>query len=170
VFTNDEKDDVTLELKNDFTYNGFTTLGKCPLGAHIRKVHIRDNKIDPTGSTRIMRRGIPYGSDFVDGEPDTGRGLLFAAYQSTIEDGYRFLQRNWANDPTFPKPGTGFDVTIGQGGEKDSPEFGIDSKNSVTINPVNAFVTPIGGEYFFVPSIKVLRAGFDVKNLDKLKL
>lgn len=157
----DQRDDSSLALRNDFDYGGFTTPGKCPLAGHIRKANIRAN----FNSSRMMRRGIPYGEDFINGGADEGRGLLFAAYQSTIENGYRFVQTAWANQPNFPSGGAGLDVTIGQGKATDSPSpFKIGAK-SVNINPINAFVTPKGGEYFFAPSMSVLRAGFDIGNL-----
>lgn len=112
-----------------------------------------------------MRRGIPYGEDFQNGGPDTGRGLLFACYQSNIEDGYGFIQKSWANVPDFPSRGAGLDVTIGQMQASDpATPFQIGTK-SVNINPVNDFVTAKGGEYFFAPSMAVLKAGFNVGNL-----
>ena len=155
-----QRDDDSLALRNDFTYGGFQTEGACPFAAHIRKAHIRAN-LNPS---RIMRRGIPYGEDFVNGGADNNRGLLFACYQSTIEDGYRFIQHSWANDPNFPVAGkSGFDVTIGQGAGAPNP-FVIGTK-SAPINPTNDFVTAKGGEYFFAPSINVLKAGFDLNKL-----
>lgn len=156
----DQRDDSSLALRNDFEYGGVTKQGVCPLAAHIRKAHIRAN----FNSSRIMRRGIPYGEDF-NGGADEGRGLLFAAYQSTIENGYRFIQTAWANNTGFPSTGAGLDVTIGQGKPTDPPSpFQIGAK-SVNINPINAFVTPKGGEYFFAPSMNVLKAGFNISSL-----
>lgn len=142
-------------------YGGFTAQGKCPLAAHIRKAHIRAG----FNTSRIMRRGIPYGEDFQPGKPDVGRGLLFACYQSTIEDGYRFIQTAWANQRNFPSQNAGLDVTIGQGKATDPPApFQIGTK-SVNVNPINDFVTAKGGEYFFAPSMAVLKAGFNVGNV-----
>jgi Dyp-type peroxidase family len=156
-----QRDDASLALRNDFDYGGVTKQGVCPLAAHIRKAHIRSG----LNSSRMMRRGIPYGADFQRGGPDGGRGLLFAAYQSTIENGYRFIQTAWANAPDFPSKGAGLDVTIGQGKSTDAPSpFQIGTK-SVSINPINAFVTPKGGEYFFAPSMSVLKAGFNIGGL-----
>ncbi|KAJ8113136.1 dyp-type peroxidase [Boeremia exigua] len=160
IHLEDQRDNSDLALRNDFNYGGMTTQGKCPLAAHIRKAHIRAG----LNSSRIMRRGIPYGEDF-NGGPDTDRGLLFACYQSNIEDGYRFIQTAWANRPGFPTPGAGLDVTIGQGKKTDPPSpFQIGTR-SVSINPINDFVTTKGGEYFFAPSMAVLRAGFNISNI-----
>ncbi|KAF3032958.1 hypothetical protein E8E12_000254 [Didymella heteroderae] len=161
IFLQDQFDDSNLALRNDFVYGGFTAQGKCPLAAHIRKAHIRAN----FNASRIMRRGIPYGEDFQPGKPDVGRGLLFACYQSTIEDGYRFIQTAWANNRNFPSQNAGLDVTIGQGKATDPPApFQIGTK-SVNVNPINDFVTAKGGEYFFAPSMAVLKAGFNVGNV-----
>ncbi|KAF3010918.1 hypothetical protein E8E13_010014 [Curvularia kusanoi] len=157
----DQRDDSSLALRNDFDFGGFQQQGKCPLAGHIRKANIRAQ----FNSSRIMRRGIPYGTDFQQGGPDTGRGLLFACYQSSIENGYRFIQTAWANDKDFPSPGAGLDVTIGQGKATDAPSpFQIGTK-SVKINPINDFVTAKGGEYFFAPSMAVLRAGFNINKV-----
>lgn len=162
IHVEDQEDKTDLALKNDFTYGGMSTQGKCPLAAHIRKAHIRAGPI-----ARIMRRGIPYGEDFkgTPNEPDVGRGLLFACYQSDIEDGYKFIQTRWANEPDFPpNTGAGLDVTIGQIESTTKVPFKIGTK-SVDINPINEFVTAKGGEYFFAPSMAVLKAGFNVGNV-----
>lgn len=142
----DLNDDSNLALKNDFTYDGFTVPGKCPLSAQIRKVHIRQNGFDPGGTTCITRRGIHDCKD-LDGGFDGGHGLLFAAYQSTIEQ-------------------SGFDVTIGQRTTGD--QFDMTTKKFVTISTVNHLVTPVGEEYFFGRSMKVLRAGLNLANLVKI--
>ena len=157
-----QRDDSSLALRNDFTYGGISKEGACPFAAHIRKAHIRIGT--QLNQSRIMRRGIPYGEDF-NGGADNNRSLLFACYQSTIEDGYRFIQHSWANNPDFPVPGkSGFDVTIGQGTPGPANPFIIGTK-SAPVNPVNDFVTTKGGEYFFAPSIGVLKAGFDLSKL-----
>ena len=119
-----------------------------------------------------MRRGIPYGEDFVRGGLDKDRGLLFACYQSSIESGYGFIQKAWANQSDFPEAGkSGFDVTIGQGTGKTPNQFFVaNGSRSTPINPANDFVTTKGGEYFFMPSINLLKNGFDLSQLPKSKV
>ena len=81
----------------------------CPYAAHIRKTGPRDNTIE---GHHIMRRGIQFGGELRSGETtnsdflDNGkvfldytkeknfRGLLFACYQSNIDNGFRFMQRS----------------------------------------------------------------------------
>lgn len=150
-----------MAFSNDFKFGKDSK--NCPFAAHIRKAHIRD---DGAKFTRIMRRGIPYGEDFQGGS-DKDRGLLFACYQSSIENGYGFIQKQWANNPDFPTRGqSGFDVTIGQSTDTTPNKFFVaGGSRSTLINPANDFVTTKGGEYFFVPSISLLKNGFDLSQL-----
>lgn len=67
----------------------------CPMFAHVRVAFprsVRDAK-----KHRIVRRGITYTE--LNGE----RGLLFAAYQSSIEQGFQFIQAKWLNRSTSPE-------------------------------------------------------------------
>ena len=80
-----------------------TSLGQvCPVAAHIRKVYPRgDEKESEVQRHRLLRRGIPYGEPSLSSPtapvPDTEdaayRGLLFLAYQTSIENQFEFLQR-----------------------------------------------------------------------------
>eukprot|EP00039_Didymoeca_costata_P015612 m.268985 g.268985 ORF g.268985 m.268985 type:complete len:1095 (+) comp16257_c0_seq14:203-3487(+) len=86
--------------------------GRCPFGAHIRKVNPRDGFTDvgsdlQTLKHRLIRRSNNYG----DRVPDVfnpgcaekeNRGLSFFAIQANIEDGFEFVQRHWANSNTRP--------------------------------------------------------------------
>jgi deferrochelatase/peroxidase EfeB len=70
---------------------------KCPYAAHIRKCGPRD---DFPGYEKhlMMRRGIPYGPQTEQNEKagfvsQHDRGLLFVSYQSSIENGFRFVQK-----------------------------------------------------------------------------
>jgi len=129
-----------------------------------------------TRKRRISRQGIPYGPEVDTYETSLtmhDRGLLFACYQSNLSLGFNFLQRSWANNPDFPKPvdgsggpQSGFDALIGQT-EPQQPitRFvqGTDPGN-LTAAPLNLpaqpFVVPLGGEYFFSPSLLALKTKF----------
>lgn len=92
----------------DFNFS-VTDQNACPFVAHIRKTNPRDDlkssKI-PAGPKdfviphRILRRGIQFGDELSDAEKKPGastqtqRGLLFACYQSSIEDGFEFIQKS----------------------------------------------------------------------------
>ncbi|MCJ1393012.1 hypothetical protein MMC18_005884 [Xylographa bjoerkii] len=188
------KDDPALGAdplrNNNFSYNfpnDQTTQDRCPFAAHIRKTNPRGDLEDPhppaspsipTTIHRIIRRGIQFGSEVSTDEAATGktkqgRGLLFAAYQSNIGNGFEFLQQAWANNSAFPPfkaPITpGWDPIIGQIG----PETGVSveptarvmsgtNPNSQTtnLNLTAQWVVPKGGEYLFSPSILALKKTF----------
>ncbi|HYV63455.1 MAG TPA: Dyp-type peroxidase, partial [Bryobacteraceae bacterium] len=133
-----------LSLKPEAGYSGDTfTLSKrdqsgatCPLSAHVRKVNPRDTITEQGNSqdvlTRlILRRGIPFGPPYAGqagaapgaataaaGEISPQRGLIFVSYQTSIENQFAFLQKNWANDSRNPNAGGGADPIIGQGSEE----------------------------------------------------
>jgi Dyp-type peroxidase family len=164
------------DMNNDFLFHGSTaSIGgdangeRCPISAHIRKVNPRDvrsrtgdkfpNQPD-TQTHRLIRRGIPYGEptastpgnpirDFVD------RGLLFLAYQTSIQKQFEFIVRRWANETNFPEPLSGHDPIIGQNnrteGRKRMFRIGPGSEGIVTTD--KDWITPTGGGYFFSPAI-----------------
>lgn len=146
----------------------------CPLFAHIRKSNTRDAR--PTDSVaapsatrfhKILRRGIPY-------EDESGKGLLFLAYQASIEEGAEFIQRNWMNDHDFSRfrehPSSflpGIDALIGQqvvsavGGPAPPPShawyLSADPDQHAPISQrLSGFVAAEGGGYFFSPALDVL--------------
>jgi deferrochelatase/peroxidase EfeB len=154
------------KLMNDFGYpRGDTT---CPLPSHIRKTNQRrrfgDNNSDNRGPrTRIIRNGIPYGTDYkADGSDKSKRGLLFACYQGHIEDGFQNMQAGWCNSRNFPAADAGHDPIVGQVPQKSRKVNGMLEAKISDVNgedqtvKVQQFVTLKGGEYFFVPSIKAL--------------
>ena len=129
------------------------------MAAHIRKTNPRDDALGFDKNARIIRNGIPYGSEYSDHAEGT-RGLLFACYQSSIDNGFRFIQKAWANEPTFPDKGAGFDPIIAQRPEDKKLTCAFEDMGHKPIDPglgeFSKFVTMKGGEYFFVPSISVL--------------
>jgi|SRR5215831_259544 len=93
--------------------------GKCPFSGHIRKAYPRDDRsLDPeqkfpnevdTQTHRLLRRGIPFGTqsgstpeapvaDYID------RGLMFVAYQTSIERQFEFVTQRFINNPDFKEP------------------------------------------------------------------
>lgn len=136
----------------------FNNNNLCPLAAHIRKTNPRDGS-DVTRNARIVRNGIPYGTE--SSVDSTGkRGLLFACYQSSIENGYQFIQKSWINNANFPKPNAGFDVFAAQPKSGKLPITLFDQNQKPIASGLPDFdklVTMKGGEYFFVPSIDALK-------------
>lgn len=168
------EDDPTLgvdpQKNNNFHFSAETNFQKiCPFAAHVRKTNPRADLegLTPPISIQnqsIMRRGIPFGPEVTGAERQAGktandRGLLFVCYQTSITNGFAFMQKNWANNPNFPfgektPEVPGLDPIIGQGDRKLS---GTDPNNPATELSVPEFVLPRGGEYFFSPSLKALK-------------
>jgi len=156
------------ERNNNFRFaaeKGFQKI--CPFAAHVRKTNPRADLEDPPFSAsiqknRITRRGIQFGPELTKEEKKAGktlenRGLLFACYQTSINDGFAFLQKSWANNPGFPPQepqNPGLDPLIGQGNRTLS---GTDPNNPLTELAMPDFVVSRGGEYFFSPSLKALK-------------
>lgn len=134
-----------------------------PRAAHIRKTNPRSAVPpgkDESNRHRILRRGIPYGPEIVPGETPYGggapvdgqdRGLLFLCYQSSIANGFEFIQSQWANQDNFPHEGDGRDPIISQ--DQAEPKFTIPRGEDALHLTLARWVITTGGEYFFSPSI-----------------
>jgi Dyp-type peroxidase family len=136
----------------------------CPHGAHIRKAYPRNDLLrfgaEAAAEThRIIRRGIPFS------EAPDNRGLLFLAYQTSIERQFEFILQNWVNNPGFLDTGDGYDPLLGQKGHGTYPRrtfvFPVQEADGtvtkVSIHLPVAWIIPTGGGYFFAPSISALK-------------
>lgn len=136
----------------------------CPVGAHIRKTNPRGDQ--PGGGRaavnphRILRAGIPYGPEISE-DPTAERGLLFACYQSNLNQGFTFIQQRWANNTGFRFQGGGVDAVMGQVNDQAEVDmlglFPQDANRPLALPGINRFVVPKGGEYFFSPSLTALK-------------
>ncbi len=149
----------------NFRYNEDPAGARCPLGAHIRRVHPRDAFGFEGGLVnrrRIMRRGLPYGEYVPDGEPVNDRderGIIFMALNASLFRQFEFVQQQWIDYGNDAHQGNDRDPLIGNHDERS--KFVIQG----TSDPGNApficgalpnFVELRGGNYFFMPSLTAL--------------
>jgi Dyp-type peroxidase family len=135
---------------------------RCPTFAHVRKVNPRDSVTDQGGPaitlrSQMLRRGITFGPRF-ESPDDTERGLLFLAYQTSIEQQFELLSRKWMNRPNAPEPSSGHDLLVGQEHGTRTATLAAPGGGTVEISTERVWVVPTGGGYFFSPSISVLEA------------
>jgi Dyp-type peroxidase family len=150
---------------NDMTFFASDPTGfGCPITSHVRRANPRDglaptqkdteDMINATNRHRIMRRGRIYGIPIADRYVDDGvdRGLIFLCMNSEIERQFEFVQHTWLLNPMF---GFGYNESDPILGSK--CPFSIPSKPVRQQPIIDTFITPVGGGYFFLPSLRALR-------------
>jgi len=157
-----DKDDPELgkdmQRNNDFNYKGMDPYGyRCPVGAHIRRMNLRD-----TGHNmerrRVIRRGGTYGPLLPQDAPEdeVERGVAGFVGCASIVRQYEFAMNVWVNDAAFMDLGNERDPIIGT--QDSSFDFTMPKRPiKKTIKGLPAFTTVKGGAYFFLPGIKALR-------------
>ncbi|GIE95334.1 Dyp-type peroxidase [Paractinoplanes rishiriensis] len=157
---------------NAFDFGGDEDGERTPLFAHIRKMNPREDRVFRDRGHKMLRRGIPYGSECNrDHRDDADRGLLFNSFMASIENQFEFLQRRWANDPQFPastvaryRPGTferrvdGLDPVLGDSAEAARRRLGDDVVGQIPKSAFGGLVTTTGAVYAFAPSLRALRS------------
>jgi Dyp-type peroxidase family len=139
----------------------------CPFFAHVRKVNPRDQAVDQGSSgvtlrSQMLRRGVPYGTPFSEDEtavPPSDRGLLFLAYQTSIENQFNRLMTLWVNSRNAPPPGEGEDALL----SADRPQGRALSRRTSLTTRVNKllrgnWISATGGGYFLTAGIRTLNS------------
>ena len=159
---------------NDFNYNDSSD--RCPFHAHIRKVNPRGDLAHRIGHStetaelphRLVRRGIPYGQraanpweeQSLDQLPEDGVGLLFACFQASIANQFALVQASWVNRADFlPDSRAGIDPVIGSSDAGTINQWNTQWGGGKKPKPATfgKFVTFLGGEFLFAPSMPFLR-------------
>lgn len=153
------------KIKNDFLFFDEDRHGTgCPLGSHVRRANPRDSLaprkemkqtlLDAANNHRILRRGRKYGKALETVTVDDGedRGLLFMCLNTDIARQFEFTQQTWLLNSDFSVLYEETDPLVGPDGHMTIPEEPLRRRVSV-----QTFVRMVGGEYFFLPSISVLR-------------
>jgi Dyp-type peroxidase family len=147
---------------NDFKFWATDADGRyCPRGSHIRRANPRDGLGDTAGDAatlltaannhRIMRRGRKYASYRAPGRDTPLPGLLFMCLNTDLERQFEFVQQNWLLNCSFAALIGEQDPLVGPYGPFTIPDDPIRLRPTIT-----TFVRLVGGEYFFLPSVKAL--------------
>lgn len=141
----------------------------CPRAAHIRRAYPRDSAAPGLTEAsierhRLLRRSIPFVGQQDDVEE---RGLLFLAYQTSIERQFEFVTRAWLNNPHLHDTNEGHDPIAGQSFGTPGDRGRIFSlrlpsadghDECVTLRLPHDWVVPTGGEYLFAPAVSTIRS------------
>ena len=152
------------EPDNDFGFFARDRAGLgCPVGSHIRRANPRDG-LAPTlasctsilkavNNHRILRRARKYGAPLPEGAADDGaeRGLLFMCLNADIERQFELIQQTWLLNPVFGFLMEQTDPLLGPAGD-----FTIPADPLRRVAQVATYVQLVGGEYFFLPSLRAL--------------
>jgi Dyp-type peroxidase family len=163
-------------LNTDFTYGADASGSRCPIGAHVRRVHPRDafgfnGKL--VNRRRITRRGLPYGP-YTPEPPDpnapltqseiatldsTDRGVVFMVLNACLSRQFEFVQQQWISYGNDAHLGNEKDLLLGT--HKEGERFSIQGDATAANPPLFCtalpnFVELRGGDYFFLPSITAL--------------
>jgi len=158
-----EKDDPELgfddQRNNNFDYEKMDPHGyACPLGAHIRRMNVRDNNVSRIMNRRlIIRRGGTYGPHLPDDAPEDGanRGVAVFGGCTDIARQFEFLISVWVNDPEFHELNEKDPIIGANDGTLDMtiPKRPIKKK----LKALPAFTSIRGGAYFFLPGVRGLK-------------
>jgi Dyp-type peroxidase family len=149
----------------NFTYGADAEGARCPVGAHIRRVHPRDAfgfNGQLINRRRITRRGLPYGRFAAENEPvsDTEeRGVIFMVLNASLSRQFEFVQQQWVQYGNDSRLGNDKDALMGNHGGHG--RFVVQGDRSPANPPfvcsnLPDFVELRGGDYFFLPSITAL--------------
>jgi deferrochelatase/peroxidase EfeB len=145
-----------------FDYNDDTKGLRCPVGSHARRCNPRGGKIVQRVANytrRLVRRGVPYGSEFDPTRPDgVERGLLANFLCADLAAQFEAVQYDWINlglqDPRL----TGSNDPLVGANEEDASWFELaTNRGPVRFRGFPRFVRTRGGAYTFLPSISALR-------------
>jgi Dyp-type peroxidase family len=134
-------------LPDKFDYDADTAGQQCPFSAHVRRANPRNAR----NPRPLFRRSVPFGrasaSTFDAPQADDGaeRGLLFLAYQASIERQFEYLSTHWLNQED-PKP---IDALVGRRGGQPGLR---DVELGLGATQLESYVNATGAGYFLALS------------------
>jgi deferrochelatase/peroxidase EfeB len=150
-------------VKAKFDYVGES---RCPYGAHIRRCNPRGGQMVQriaNNSRRLVRRGVPYGSLYVQAKPhdqdEPERGLLGNFIGASLGAQFEAMSCDWLNlglqDPRI----TGSNDPISGANDPGTSWFDLPLKSggAIRLRRLPQFVSTRGGAYTFLPSLSAIR-------------
>jgi len=120
----------------------------CPFQSHVRRANPRTQE---SRTREMVRRGMSYL------EKGGQRGMLFLAFNRSLEDQFEFVQRNWiARGDASGGFREDVDPIVGRASSAARFEHHLGAERKAVSPSVNSFVSLRGGAYFFVPSRSTL--------------
>ena len=164
VLSPDNDSRLPPEALNDFDYAGDERGERCPIGAHVRRMHPRNSRVAGNGGAkhRIVRRGLTYGPPYDPARPRDGqeRGVVGLFIGASLRDQFEFLMAEWAHDGLFaPGLGRTQDPFLGTGaGEGAGGTFRFRAPGGrAELTDLPRLVTTRGCAYVFLPSTTGIR-------------
>lgn len=130
-----------------FNYDSDATGQQCPFSAHVRRANPRHAR----NPRALFRRSVPFGppspSTIDSPQPNDGqeRGLLFLAYQASIERHFEYISSNWLSQETA-RP---IDALIGRRAGQPNAR---DVELGLGVTKLTSHVTASGAGYFLALS------------------
>jgi deferrochelatase/peroxidase EfeB len=154
---------IAEEDLDDFDYEPGDPQGhRCPIGAHIRRVNPRSQRV-AGGDSRLrllVRRGMPYGPPYDPSTPSDGveRGLLALFLCASIRDQFEFIMSEWVESGLFTAGLRGTkDPLVGNNSPAKSKLVIPSGGGDRVITGFSRFVTTRGAAYCFLPSVTALK-------------
>lgn len=134
----------------------------CPFGSHVRRMNPRDDGVVPKLRRPLIRRGMPYGPAWVQGEKDGihPRGLIGLFICASLEEQFEHLVAEWgdANPMGTPNKGDAKDPLIGNHVNPAAFfDIPMDDEALRRLDRLQPFVTTRGTLYLFFPGLAVLQ-------------
>ena len=147
----------------DFDFAGDQAGRGCPFGSHIRRMNPRDDTVVPIRRRPILRRGMPYGKTYIDGDANSAkeeRGLLGLFFCASLEHQFEHLVGQWANDTPMGtnNRGNARDPLIGQNDPaRHVYDIPLSDTATLALRGLEPFVTTKGTLYAFFPSLSAIQ-------------
>jgi len=131
---------------------------RCPIGSHVRRMNPRSAVVaGRPHSRRLIRRGMPYGPAWREGEhPPARRGLFGLFICADIARQFDFLMQSWANDDVAASNVRGTQDPI-IGAQNRTGQFRFPTTAGTATMSVPRLITTRGSLYLLMPGHAGLR-------------